>query len=139
MAICNATHSAKYQSILPSMFNKRVSSEISIPGRHPLQHNKYKYECSMTIYFTTAGFVIPSVTGSISCISSLAIIYIIVRSKSNIMDVLNELLRHVDIIRNSIALTKIPMPNDVIYPFEGSSYGATATCEVQGMVFFLHV
>jgi len=37
----------------------------------------------MTFNLTTAGFVIPSVTGSISCISSLAIIYIIVRSKSN--------------------------------------------------------
>jgi len=35
----------------------------------------------------------------------------------------------------AIALTTIPMPKDVIYPFKGPSYGNTATCEAQGLVF----
>jgi len=93
----------------------------------------------MTIYFTTAGFVIPSVTGSISSISNLAIIYIIVRSKSNtayhrIMFVMS----FCDMLTSfAIALTTIPMPKDVIYPFKGPSYGTTATCEAQGLVIVI--
>jgi len=35
----------------------------------------------------------------------------------------------------AIALTTIPMPKDVIYPFEGRNYGTTATCEAQGLVY----
>jgi hypothetical protein len=34
----------------------------------------------------------------------------------------------------AIALTTIPMPKDVIYPFEMPSYGNIATCEAQGLV-----
>jgi hypothetical protein len=34
----------------------------------------------------------------------------------------------------AIALTTIPMPKDVIYPFEMPSYGTIATCEAQGLV-----
>jgi len=37
----------------------------------------------------------------------------------------------------AIALTTIPMPKDVIYPFAGRSYGTTATCEAQGLVFVI--
>jgi len=93
----------------------------------------------MTFYQTTAGFVIPTVTGSISCISSLAIIYIIVRSKSNttyhrIMFILS----FCDMLGSfAIALTTIPMPKDVIYPFAGRSYGTTATCEAQGLAYLI--
>jgi len=36
-----------------------------------------------------------------------------------------------------IALTTIPMPKDVIYPFEMPSYGSIATCEAQGFIFLL--
>jgi len=35
----------------------------------------------------------------------------------------------------AIALTTIPMPRDVIYPFAGPSYGTTATCEAQGLLY----
>ncbi len=34
----------------------------------------------------------------------------------------------------SIALTSLPMPKDVIYEFEGPTYGTTGTCEAQGFV-----
>jgi len=91
----------------------------------------------MTFYLTTAGFVIPSVTGSLSCISSLAIIYIIVRSKSNTTyHRILFLMSFCDTLGSfAIALTTIPMPKDVIYPFAGPSYGNTATCEAQGLVY----
>jgi hypothetical protein len=36
-----------------------------------------------------------------------------------------------------IALTTIPMPKDVIYPFEMPSYGNIATCEAQGFIFMM--
>jgi hypothetical protein len=34
-----------------------------------------------------------------------------------------------------IALTTIPMPKDVIYPFQMPSYGNVATCEAQGLIY----
>jgi hypothetical protein len=37
----------------------------------------------------------------------------------------------------AIALTTIPMPKDVIYPFEMPSYGNIATCEAQGLVYMM--
>ena len=37
----------------------------------------------------------------------------------------------------AIALTTIPMPKDVIYPFEMPSYGNIATCEAQGLIFMM--
>jgi hypothetical protein len=37
----------------------------------------------------------------------------------------------------AIALTTIPMPKDVIYPFEMPSYGSIATCEAQGLVYMM--
>jgi len=35
----------------------------------------------------------------------------------------------------AVALTTLPMPTDVIYSFEGPSYGNTKTCEAQGLVY----
>ena len=91
----------------------------------------------MIFYLTTAGLVIPSVTGSISCISSLAIIYIKVRSKTNTTyHRIMFLMSFCDMLASlAIALTTIPMPKDVIYPFKGRSYGNTATCVAQGLVY----
>jgi hypothetical protein len=37
----------------------------------------------------------------------------------------------------AIALTTIPMPKDVIYPFDMPSYGNIATCEAQGLIFIM--
>ena len=37
----------------------------------------------------------------------------------------------------AIALTTIPMPKDVIYPFQMPSYGNIATCEAQGFIFLM--
>jgi hypothetical protein len=35
------------------------------------------------------------------------------------------------------ALTTLPMPKDVIYPFSGPSYGTTGTCEAQGLLYIM--
>eukprot|EP00979_Chaetoceros_neogracilis_P001921 scaffold349_cov267-Chaetoceros_neogracile.AAC.16 len=37
----------------------------------------------------------------------------------------------------AIALTTIPMPKDVIYPFDVPSYGNIATCEAQGFILIM--
>ena len=82
-----------------------------------------------SFYFTKAGFIIPTVTGSISCLSSLTIIAFILRSKSNtIYHRIMFGLSSADIITSlAIALTTLPMPKDVIYPFSGSSYVTIGT------------
>ena len=94
---------------------------------------------SSKFYFTKAGIVIPTVTGSISFLSSIIIMSFILRSRVNstyhriifclsFFDMLTSL---------SIALTTIPMPRDVVYPFAGPSYGNIATCEAQGMIYMI--
>jgi len=94
-----------------------------------------------TIFFTKAGNIIPTVTGTISFLSSSTIIYIILRSKSGV-----KITYHRIILGLSIAdcltsfvtlLTTIPMPKDVIYPFALASYGNVATCEAQGLVYII--
>ena len=92
-----------------------------------------------SFYFTKAGFIIPTITGSISCLSSLTIIAFILRSKSNtIYHRIMFGLSSADIITSlAIALTTLPMPKDVIYPFSGPSYGTIGTCEAQGFMYIM--
>jgi hypothetical protein len=92
-----------------------------------------------SFYFTKAGFIIPIITGWMSCISSLTIISFILRSKSNtIYHRIMFGLSSADIITSlAIALTTLPMPKDVIYPFSGPSYGTIGTCEAQGFMYIM--
>jgi len=47
-------------------------------------------------------------------------------------------LSFADIIASiAIALTTLPMPKDVIYPFSGPSYGTIGTCEAQGFLYIM--
>lgn len=95
------------------------------------------------ISHTKAGWVIPTVTGSISFVSSALIIYIIARSGErnaytatyhrimvgmSLSDMLSSF---------AIALTTIPMPKDVhqVYNFDGATYGTTTTCEIQAFAY----
>ena len=89
------------------------------------------------IYMTRAGVVIPTVSGSISAISSFVILSFIVRSRNNtIYHRIMFLLSFADIITSvAIALTTLPMPKDVIYPFAGPSYGNVQSCEAQGFLY----
>jgi hypothetical protein len=94
-----------------------------------------------SFFFTKAGIVIPMVTGSISFLSSSTIISIVLRSKSGIKTTYHRImlgLSLADCLTSvMIALTTIPMPKDVIYPFEMPSYGNVATCEAQGLLYII--
>lgn len=92
---------------------------------------------------TKAGWVIPTVTGSISFVSSALIIYIIARSGERnaytatyhrivVGMCLSDMLSSF-----AIALTTIPMPKDVhqVYNFDGAAYGTTTTCEIQAFTY----
>lgn len=92
-----------------------------------------------SIYLTKSGQTIPAVSGAISIFSSLLVMYIIFRSDRKLSSPYHQLMFFMsfwDIITStSMALTTIPMPRDVIYPFEGNSYGNVSTCEVQGFLY----
>ena len=91
--------------------------------------------------FTKAGIIIAMVTGSISFLSSMIIISIVLRSMSGIKTTYHRIilgLSSADCLTSlMIALTTIPMPKDVIYPFEMPSYGNIATCEAQGLIYMM--
>ena len=90
-----------------------------------------------SFHFSKAVFVIvPSITGSISFLSSLAVAFVILRSKSNgVYHRILLLMSLCDMMSSSaIALATLPMPSDVIYPFAFPSYGTKETCEVQGFM-----
>ncbi len=88
-------------------------------------------------FMTRAGVVIPIVTGSISATFSFVIVSFILRSRINtIYHRIMFLLSFADIITSvAIALTTLPMPKDVIYPFAGPSYGNVQSCEIQGFLY----
>ncbi len=90
-----------------------------------------------TFYQSTAGFIIPTVTGTISCVSSLTIITIILRSRRNtVYHRIMLLVSLSDVLSSTaIALTTMPMPADVIYSYAGPSYGTVATCDAQAHVY----
>ncbi len=96
-------------------------------------------EVEDSFLITKAGVIVPSITGSISFISSITIIFIIFKSRQNsvyhrihfVMSFFNSLSSL------SIALTTLPMPKDVMVPFQGNSYGSNATCQIQGMVILI--
>ena len=87
---------------------------------------------------TRAGWIIPTVSGSLSFLSSALIIYIIARSQRTIYAAtyhrimvcicLSDMLSSL-----AILLTTLPMPKDVneVYNFDGNSYGTVRTCEIQ--------
>mmetsp|Transcript_18052 Transcript_18052/g.26815 ORF Transcript_18052/g.26815 Transcript_18052/m.26815 type:complete len:510 (-) Transcript_18052:272-1801(-) len=94
-----------------------------------------------SFYFTKTGIIIPTVTGTISFLSSSTIIYIIARSKSGIKTAYHRIILGLSIAdcltSLAVALTTIPMPKDVIYPFALASYGNVATCEAQGLIYIV--
>jgi len=91
--------------------------------------------------FTKAGIIIPMVTGSISFLSSMIIIFTVLRSISGTKTTYHRIILFMSsadcLTSLAIALTTIPMPKDVIYPFQMPSYGNIATCEAQGLIFMM--
>ena len=91
-----------------------------------------------SFYFTKTGIIIPTVTGSVSFLSSALIIFIIIRTVTTSTHTWSAYYRIIfglsiaDCFTSlATALTTIPMPKDNIYPFEMPSYGNILTCEIQ--------
>ena len=94
------------------------------------------------ISLTRAGWIIPTVTGSISLFASSLIISIIVRSDRNRITAnyhrIIFCMSLADVVSSlAVALTTIPMPVDVneVYNFDGIAYGTTITCDIQGVAY----
>jgi hypothetical protein len=97
-------------------------------------------EYNTNFNFTKPAIIIPTVSGSISFISSMLIIYVILKSPKVVFSTpYHRIMLGMSIgdcfMSLAIALTTIPMPKDVIYPFAQSSYGNTHTCNVQAYAF----
>ena len=88
---------------------------------------------------TWAGLVLPSLTGSLSFISSSFIMITILRSTQNTEyhRILFCLSFWDSIVSFCIALSTLPMPTDVVYDYKGPSFGSTGTCELQAFLIFL--
>ena len=89
--------------------------------------------------FTKTAIIITTVSGSISFISSMLIIYVILKSPKLVFSTpYHRIMFGISIgdciVSFAIALTTIPMPKDVIYPFAQPSYGNIHTCNAQAYV-----
>jgi len=87
-------------------------------------------------YMGKVATVVPIIVASVSFISSAFIILIIWKSRRNtsyhrIMSFMSiwEMVRSL-----CIAMSTLPMPKDVIYPYYGQSLGSVKTCEVQAFL-----
>mmetsp|Transcript_2141 Transcript_2141/g.3182 ORF Transcript_2141/g.3182 Transcript_2141/m.3182 type:complete len:659 (-) Transcript_2141:416-2392(-) len=82
--------------------------------------------------------VIPTITGSLSAISSFLIIVIILRTNSKLSSPYHVIMfimsLSVMISSSAFLLTTLPMPKDAIYPFYGNTVGTKATCTAQGSI-----
>jgi hypothetical protein len=92
-----------------------------------------------TFYFSKAGSIIPMCSGFISLLSSATMLRMILKSGDNSMyHQIMFFMGFWDIILSfSIGLTSIPMPKDVVYPFQGPVYGNFVTCEAQAFAFLV--
>lgn len=113
---------------------------------HPTYEEKYENaENDPETYIETAytsswGPNIARVSASLSTISSILIIYIIMRSNLGYTTYhrIMLMLSTGDILASvAMALATIPMPRDMIYTqFQTGGYGNKLTCNVQGFLFF---
>ncbi len=94
--------------------------------------------------FSNAAWIIPTVTGSVSTVSSILIISVILRSSQESRftsyHIIMLFMSFWDAIASiGMALTTIPMPSDIqdVYPFSGKSFGNIGTCRAQGFLIFL--
>ncbi len=94
--------------------------------------------------FSNAAWIIPTVTGSVSTVSSILIISVILRSSQESRftsyHIIMLFMSFWDAIASiGMALTTIPMPSDIqdVYPFSGKSFGNIGTCRAQGFLVTL--
>ena len=121
-----------------------VTTELQT-AQNPVSYNTLEIdEQSMDaskarFYYTKTGVIIPTITGTISFLSSLIIVSFILRSKQNTTyHRIIFMLSFYDLLTSfAIAITTLPMPRDVIYPFSWPSYGNQSTCAAQGMSYMI--
>ncbi len=94
--------------------------------------------------FSTAAYMIPSVNGSLSAISSMVIMSIILRSsrqsRTSCYHIIMFFMSFWDVIASiAVALNSLPMPSDVheIYPFASKARGTIGTCSAQGFIIWM--
>ena len=89
--------------------------------------------------YTTAGYILPTITSFISFLSSLTIVVFILRSRSNtVYHRIIFLISIFDMISSiAVSLSTLPLPPEshLIYPFKGPSFGSVLACEIQGLVY----
>ena len=92
-------------------------------------------------YFTRTASVLQSCSGTLSFFSSATIIYIILKSKSNTeYHRIMVFMAFWDMVSSSMfAISTIPMPKDVIYPYGGPSFGNIRTCEAQAFLIWVGI
>jgi hypothetical protein len=87
---------------------------------------------------TTAGFVIPTITGLLSTICSILILYAIYKSPLQLSTTYHRIMTMMSIfdILGSvcIALTTLPMPSDDSVRYAGPMLGNKHTCQIQGYI-----
>jgi hypothetical protein len=98
-----------------------------------------KEGCGSFFLTNTASFI-TTASASISALSSLTIVYVVLRSPMKLRSVYHRIMTSMatyDFFSSlALSLTTIPMPTDVIYPYQGRRiYGTVATCEAQS--FFI--
>ncbi|GFH56208.1 hypothetical protein CTEN210_12684 [Chaetoceros tenuissimus] len=78
-------------------------------------------------------------SATVSAISSMLILYIILGSNAKLSSPYHQIMFFMsvwDVMSSiAIALSTVPMPKDVVYPFRGASFGNRNTCRAQG--FFI--
>ena len=90
---------------------------------------------------TTAGFVIPIITGTLSTLCSMIILNIIRLSPQKLTTTYHRIMALMSIfdIMSSVcmALTTLPMPSDDTLRFAGPMLGNKTTCQMQGFILLM--
>ena len=92
-----------------------------------------------SFFLTKTASYIATTTSTVSIISSISILYIVARSTQKFRSSYHRIMTSIaifDLVGSlAMSLSTIPMPKDVIYPFEGGRvYGNTETCEAQAFL-----
>ena len=147
------------------MYKKKISqlnSLIYLPSKFLFSRNYYHYLCryACIMNFTNFNYCDPSSplkegcdsfyltktasytatgTSTVSIISSMSILYIVARSAQKLRSTYHRIMTNIaifDLVGSlAMSLSTIPMPKDVIYPFEGGRvYGNIETCEAQAFL-----
>lgn len=94
-----------------------------------------------TFYMTTAASITALISGSISAVSSILIIYLIRRSCIGLSSVYHQIMCGVSIVgvftSAAFAVGKLPMPKNTIYSHSSWLVGNHTTCTIQGFVLTL--